>query len=67
MEETKSIRYRINVSTSVKGIKTFECTVDMQGFPMSMVLNESDTLVAKLMKRYPIEIEGITKNSRGNK
>ena len=67
MEETKSIRYRVNVSTSVKGIKTFECTVDMSGFPMEMVLTESDKLVAELQQRYPIEIEGITKSSGGNK
>ena len=67
MEETKSIRYRVNVSTSVKGIKTFDCTVDMLGFEMSQVLNESDKLVSELQQRYPIEIEGITKSSRGNK
>ena len=53
MEVQKCIRYRINVSTSVKGVKTFDCTVDMEGFAMDEVLVESDKLVAELTKRYP--------------
>ena len=53
MEETKSVRYRVNVSTSVKGIKTYECTVDMTGYLMSEVLEYSDALVKELDKRYP--------------
>lgn len=53
-EIQKGIRYRINVSTSVKGVKTFDCTVDMEGFTMDEVLIESDKLVAELTKRYPI-------------
>ncbi len=53
MEVTKSLRYRVNVSTSVKGIKTFDCTVDGEGFTMDEVLTESDKLVAELVKRYP--------------
>ena len=57
MEVTKSLRYRVNVSTSVKGIKTFECTVDGEGFTMDEVLAESDKLVAELMKRYPAPLE----------
>ncbi len=57
MEETKSLRYRINVSTSVKGIKTFECTVDGENFTMDEVLAESDKLVAELMKRYPAPLD----------
>ena len=57
MEETKSLRYRVNVSTSVKGIKTFECTVDGDGFTMEEVLAESDKLVAELMKRYPAPLD----------
>ena len=52
-----SLRYRINVSTSVKGVKTFDCTVDGLGFSMEEVLAESDKLVAELQKRYPIEME----------
>ena len=57
MEVTKQRRYRVNVSTSVKGIKTFECTVDGDGFTMDEVLAESDKLVAELMKRYPAPMD----------
>jgi len=54
MEVEKSMRYRVNISTSVKGVKTFDCTVDGQGFPMDVILAESDELVRELEKRYPI-------------
>lgn len=57
-ELEKSIRYRVNVSTSVKGIKTFDCTVDMLNGTMEEVLQASDLLVAELQQRYPIELEG---------
>ncbi len=49
----KSKRYRINISTSVKGVKTWDCTVDMLGSEMAEVLAESDKLVVELDKRYP--------------
>ncbi len=52
----KKIRYRINVSTSVKGIETPDCTVDGEGFSMEEILAESDRLVAELRKRYPVAI-----------
>jgi len=55
-EVTKSLRYRVNVSTSVKGIKTYECTVDGEGFTMEEVLAESDKLVAELSRRYPPQL-----------
>ena len=54
MEITKSIRYRVNISTSVKGVKTWECTVDAEGYSMDNVLQTSDELVEALEKRYPI-------------
>lgn len=57
MEETREKRYRVAVSTSVKGVKTYDCTVDMKGFEMADVLAESDKLVAELDKRYPPVIE----------
>lgn len=57
MEVTKSLRYRVNVSTSVKGVKTFECTVDGEGFTMDDVLAESDKLVKALNERYPAPLE----------
>ena len=60
MEIQKSIRYRVNVSTSVKGVKTWDCTVDGEGWEMEALLIHSDALVEELEKRYPIT-EAITK------
>ena len=57
MEENKSLRYRVNVSTSVKGIKTWDCTVDGLNLPMDEVLAESDKLVKALQERYPAPTE----------
>ena len=45
-------RIRINVSTSVKGIKTYDCTVEVHG-TMDRALSMSDMLIAELDKRYP--------------
>lgn len=56
-EKEMSKRYRINISTSVKGVKTYDCTVDMEGFTMEETLTESDRLVSELDKRYPAKIE----------
>ena len=50
----KSLRYRVNVSTSVKGVKTWDCTVDGENLFMEEILTESDKLVKELEKRYPI-------------
>ena len=47
------IRYRINVSTSVKGIKTYDVTVDIEGLPMQEVLARSDELIKEMDARYP--------------
>jgi len=54
----KTIRQRVGVSTSVKGIKTYDCTieitdVDMSGAAMLELLSKSDFLVKELDKRYP--------------
>ena len=57
MELERTKRYRVNISTSVKGIKTYDCTVDMNGFTMDEVLSESDKLVAEMDKRYPPQVE----------
>jgi hypothetical protein len=48
----RKIRYRIAISTSVKGIKTFDCTVDGE-FEMAEILKRSDELVKELDARYP--------------
>ena len=47
------VRYRIAVSTSVKGVKTYDTTVDAEGLPMQEVLAKSDALVKELDARYP--------------
>jgi len=58
MEETKSLRYRINISRGMKGGTSWEATVDGEGFSKEQILAESDVLVAELEKRYPAKLEG---------
>ena len=64
MEEViPKYRTRVNVSTSVKGIKTWDCTVEeisdnIPATQRGIILNASDALVAELDKRYPPAIEG---------
>jgi len=58
ISDYQSWRYRINVSTSVKGVHTFDSTVEAVGADNSKetlqeVLERSDALVAALNKRYP--------------
>ena len=53
MEITKSLRYRINVSQTSTGKKSWDCTVDYENGTMEEVLAESDKLVGELTKRYP--------------
>ena len=50
---TRSLRYRVNVSTSVKGVKTWDVTCDGQGYTMEEILDRSDAIVAELDRRYP--------------
>jgi len=49
----RKIRYRIAISTSVRGIKTFDCTVDAEGLTQEEILKRSDALVKELDARYP--------------
>ena len=51
------MRYRVNVSISTKGQKTWDCTCDGEGFTMEFVLAESDKLVKELESRYPTPID----------
>ena len=51
--EEKIVRRRINVSTSVKGVHTFEATVEITNGTQADILEESDSLVAALDARYP--------------
>ena len=53
MEVEKSLRFRVNVSTSTKGVKTWDCTVDGTNLTKEAVLAHSDELVAQLESRYP--------------
>ena len=57
MENQYKKRTRIEVSTSVKGVKTYSCTIEMIDAEMESVLAASDTLVAELDKRYPAPVE----------
>jgi hypothetical protein len=52
----KSLRYRINVSTSVKGVKTWDCTVDGENYTQEEILEKSDSIVKELEKRYPPQV-----------
>ena len=57
MEATYKSRRRVNVSTSVKGVKTWDATVELIDGTNEEVLAESDALVEKLDKRYPFEVK----------
>lgn len=57
MAEEKSLRYRVNIDISAKGVKKWDCTVDGTGYEMDEVLAKSDELVKKLESRYPIKVE----------
>ena len=46
-------RVRLNVSTSVKGVKTYDVTVEMIDEEEEVVLALHDKLVFELDKRYP--------------
>ena len=54
-------RVRINVATSVKGVKTWDATVELMGDDLGTPamlqdsLTESDRLVAEMERRYPKE------------
>ena len=57
MENQYKKRTRIEVSQSVKGVKTFSCTVEMLDSSSDDVLAESDGLVKELEFRYPVSKE----------
>ncbi len=52
----KSLRYRVNISISVKGVKTWDCTCDGTEYSEAEILEKSDSLVKELEKRYPPEV-----------
>ncbi len=51
--EERALRYRVNVATTSKGVKSFDCTVEGSGYVMAEILERSDALVAALEARYP--------------
>jgi hypothetical protein len=55
-EVPRSLRVRVNISVSVKGVVTWDATCDGQGYTRDEVLAESDALVAELQARYPITV-----------
>ena len=55
-EVTYKKRTRIEVSISVKGVKTYDCTVERLDATDEETLADSDKLVAALDKRYPPQI-----------
>ena len=62
MENQYKKRIRIEVSTSVKGVKTYSCTIELVDSTNEEVLAESDALVQQLDIRYPVStVEQIEK------
>ncbi len=57
MEQTYKTRRRVNVTKSVKGVQTYDATVEIIDGTNEEVLAESDTLVKELEYRYPSLIE----------
>lgn len=56
MTERGSLRHRVNVSQTSTGKKSWDCTVDGEGYTQESILAESDRLVAQLERRYPAEM-----------
>jgi len=51
----RTVRRRASVARSVKGVYTFEATIEIVGDPDSTaLLVASDSLVAELEARYPL-------------
>jgi len=55
MEVNYTWRHRVNASISVKGVTTWDCTVEGLDKSIEEVLAEHDKLVFEMRKRYPIE------------
>ena len=54
-EENKTeTRRRVNASISVKGVITWDCTIESSILTTDELLAEHDILVAELQKRYPV-------------
>mgnify|MGYP001210883355 CR=1 FL=1 len=49
---SEDVRRRVKVSTSTRGVKTWDCSVEVLGGSIEDVLRESDSLVEELDRRY---------------
>ena len=56
-EIKQPLRIRINTSTSVKGIITFDCTIEGIGWTQEEILTQHDMLMSQLKSRYPAQGE----------
>lgn len=56
-ENERSTRHRINVTISVKGVVTWDCTYEANDSTLEDVLAESDKMVAALKERYPVKVD----------
>ena len=54
IEEVKSLRRRVNVSISTRGIRTWDITVDGVEYSREEILAESDAMVRAMEARYPL-------------
>lgn len=58
-QRSDQLRVRVNVATSTKGHKTFDCTIEMSGMISEdlegQILKRTDALVAALDARYPVQ------------
>ena len=53
IEQAKSLRRRVNVSISTRGVITWDTTVDGVGYSREEILAESDAMVRAMEARYP--------------
>ena len=53
IEQGKSLRRRVNVSISTRGVITWDTTVDGVGYTHEEILAESDAQVRAMQARYP--------------
>ena len=53
IEQAKSLRRRVNVSISTRGVLTWDTTVDGVGYTREEILAESDAQVRAMETRYP--------------
>ena len=50
----ESMRYRVNVGVTSKGLVSWDTTVEGTAVSQEYVLAQSDALVALMQQRYPI-------------